>query len=205
MKTEAIRDAIDIAGGHDRWPTTGCLQTNARAELAALEAENAWMREMLGFFGDYEAVARHLNRLGWRPPLDAQWTNLKAWCDEITALLPPEHNAPDVSGRSQGAAPADCKGGTMTREALIEQIRNAPEGHLLSLVEWIPVEERLPFCGVVVLAKAEGIPRWRRAMLVERVIQRWRVNTDGQYGFPAPESAWQHITHYAEIPEVSDG
>ena len=83
-----------------------------RDQCAFLEVENARMRETLEFFGDHEAVARHLNRLGWRPPLDAQWTNLKAWCDEIAALLPLTHNAPDVSGQSQVSTPADCKEGS---------------------------------------------------------------------------------------------
>jgi len=91
----------------------------------------------------------------------------------------------------------------MNREALIEQIRNAPEGHPLSLIEWIPVEERLPESGVVVFAVAEGIPRWRRALLDENML--WRVNADGLYVLPAPESVWNTITHWAEIPEVHDG
>jgi len=89
----------------------------------------------------------------------------------------------------------------MSRERLIEQIRNAPEDHPLSLIEWIPVEERLPESGRpeegwrAVWAIADGylpVTLWRNMRL------GWRWFSTGH-----PFSA--AVIYWAEIPEVRDG
>ena len=81
----------------------------------------------------------------------------------------------------------------MNRDALIEQIVDAPEDHPLSLIEWIPVWERLP---------------------EDQFIKLVRVKGSGiGLGFFAIDKTWQHVffgsldsvTHWSKIPEVHDG
>jgi hypothetical protein len=78
----------------------------------------------------------------------------------------------------------------MDRERLIEQIRNAPEDHPLSLIEWIPVEERLPEPGhnVIIRAVSAIVPLYAASLSVDG---KWfgRFEAGG-------------VTHWAEIPEA---
>jgi hypothetical protein len=84
----------------------------------------------------------------------------------------------------------------MDREQLIEQIRNAPEDHPLSLIEWIPVEERLPERNLYVLAIEGG--HLTRAYL-DLADGTWRVaETNGMMTIDP-------VTHWSTIPEVRDG
>jgi len=79
------------------------------------------------------------------------------------------------------------------REQLIERIRNAPESHPLSLIEWIPVEERLPLESGFYLVLRKG--RIDEGSFSE-VFRLFSKHPKGQ------------PTHWAvkpEIPEVRDG
>jgi len=77
----------------------------------------------------------------------------------------------------------------MDRTALIEQIRNAPEDHPLSLIEWIPVVERLP--------EASG---------TYFVLRKGRID-EGNYSHPFHEFSRHEFgqpSHWAEKPELPE-
>ena len=93
----------------------------------------------------------------------------------------------------------------MNRDALIEQILRyaratlqPPWEHQFSLIEWIPVGERLPESGIIVVGMFHNIhstqPSFRE--IAHYGVEGWLFDDGSEI-----DPHWD-ITHYAEIPEI---